>query len=315
MTIHTVAGRKFHVGGRLLPRLQHGLKLHSPRYGLNLVSWPATPSSTAWGAVPGAQPCLTDILGNDQYGDCTEADQYHRQALRQAAAGNSVFYPSVDQVLATYSRDGGFDPANPTTTDNGCDETVVLGNDVSQGITDFGGLAKAAGFIQLDGSNSDLIRAVVAAFPGGTPICANVADSWIQAVQGPGFVWDVPSDGFNPSNGHCFTLADFDQQSALIWAWGIQGRLTWAALAACTSTSNGGALYLVCDAEVLNAASQKAPDGLDWAALLDDFNSLGGTVPAPAPGPQPPAPPQPTPAMLGLGDVQALLTQNWPTSS
>src|ERR1700687_6150533 len=115
MRIHTHQnGRKINIGGRLLPRLQHGLKLHSPRYAFDLSAWPATPTSTAWGSLPAAQACLTDVLGNDKYGDCTDADQYHRQALRQAAAGALVFYPTVDQVLATYSRERGFGPENPT---------------------------------------------------------------------------------------------------------------------------------------------------------------------------------------------------------
>ena len=220
----------------------------------------------------------------------------------------AAFYLTQFVVLVGIAIWWGFDPANPTATDNGCDETVVLGNDVSQGITNGSGVAKAAGFIQIDGTNQDVIRAVIAAFPGGTNVCAALAQSWIDQASAPGFTWDVPPDGFNPQDGHCFMLSDFDPQSALIWTWGMPARITWAALAACTSTANGGALYLVCDQEVLNAASQRAPDGLDWATLISDFNSLGGTVPAPAPAPPDP----PIVTTLSKDDVKALLDRSWP---
>jgi len=273
-------GRKIHVGGRRIPKVAHPILLHAKKYGLDLSKWPITPSSTSWGSAPAAQACLTDILGNDQYGDCTEADQYHRQAIRQAAAGSAVYHPAVGVVLATYSRDSGFDPNNPTATDNGCDETVVLGNDVSQGITNESGLAKAAGFIALDGSNIALIKAVVAACPGGTPICASLASSWIQQAQAPGFTWDVPSDGFNPQDGHCFTLGDFGNRPRAfnIWTWAMPAFITEDAFVAATNESNGGAVYWVVDQEILNAVSQQAPDGLDWAQLIADFQDAGGSV-------------------------------------
>jgi hypothetical protein len=270
-------GQRIHVGGRLPPTTPHKLMLHAPKFGLNLSQWPTPPSSTSWGSAPAAQAVLTSILGNDTLGDCTEADQYHRQAIRQAAAGSPVFVPSVDQVIATYSRDGGYIVGQPS-TDQGCDETVVLGNDVSQGITNGTGIAKAAGYVGIDGSNGALVRAVIAAFPGGTPVCGSLPQSWIQQATGPGFVWDVPNDPFVPSNGHCWTLADFDQTGLPVWSWGMPGRMTYDGLAAASSPINGGALYLVCDAETLNAASQLAPDGLDWAQVLVAFQDAGGTT-------------------------------------
>jgi hypothetical protein len=319
--IHVVNGRKLHVGGRLIPQFAHGLLLHSPRYGLNLAKWPTPPASTSWGDAPAAQPVLTNILGNDTVGDCTEADQYHRQAIRQAAAGSPVFPVTTWDVLVTYSRDTGYDPNDPS-TDQGADETVVLQNAINQGITSdaSGGVAMSTGYIAIDGTNVDLITKVISVFPGGTPICGCLPQSWIDAVKGPGFDWGTPTDPFVPANGHCWTLSHYNTKRACIWTWGIPGLMTWDALALVTETGNGGALYLEVNAEVLNAASQLAPDGLDWATLIDDFDSLGGTVappPAPAP-PAPPAPPVPQPVppqavALTIDQVQAILTNNWPS--
>ncbi len=271
-----------HVGGRITPKKPHGLMLHAPKYGLNIVSWPEPPASTSWGQAPAAQACLLDILGNDVHGDCTEADQYHRQAIRQAAGGCTVFHPTVDQVLATYSRDGGYVPGQAD-TDNGCAETTVLANATALGITCGDGLARSAGFVAIDGSDCALVKRVLAAFPGGTPIGADLPDSWLNNAA-PGSLWDFPSDPFNPSSGHCFTLGDYDEDGLLIWTWGRPLRMTWSALAACTDGAMGGAIYLEVNAETLNAASQLAPDGLDWATLLADFNDAGGTVIVP-PGP------------------------------
>jgi len=279
--IHTLpTGQRIHIGGRVAPATPHRLKLHDPRYALNLASWPATPSSTSYGSAPAAQACLGDILGNDKLGDCTEADQYHRQALRQAAAGASVFHPPLDVVVWTYSRDGGYVAGDPS-TDQGCDETVVLTNARNLGIKSGSGVYQSSGFVAIDGSNRDLVRAAVSMFVGA-PICAALDQRWIDAAA-PGATWAVPPGGYVavPSNGHCFTLADQTEHDLGIWSWAMPLRLTYDALAAATSAANGGALYIEVDADILAAASQSAPDALDWAALQADFALLSTPVVTP----------------------------------
>lgn len=283
--IHTTAdGRKLHVGGRLPPKKPHGLMLHAPKYGLDLSQWPATLPQTTYGQAAAAQPVLADIFGNDKYGCCTEADAAHGQALRQAAGVGTVYHPSLDVVLGWYGRDGGFDINNPTTTDNGCDETVVLGNEQSQGIqcADDGALDKIALYVAVDGSNRDLVRACVQLFVGGS-ICAALPQSWIDSAV-PGATWGVPTDSFNPNDGHCFTLGDQADANLSIWTWAMPLVLTYDGLAAATSSSNGGALYFRLSQEILNAASKACPDGLDWDTLIADANALPSGVMTP-PGP------------------------------
>lgn len=262
-----------HVGGRLVPKRPHALKLHS--YNVNLAAWPATPASTSYGQTAAAQPVLTDILGNDQLGDCTEANSYHLQALRQAAAGGPVFHPTLDQVIATYSRDGGYVVGQPE-TDQGCDEVTVLTNAKNLGITNDVTVDKLAGFVQVDASNRDLVRAAVTMFVGAS-VCMSLPDAWVSPMpSAPGWTWDVPAGGFvpDPSNGHCFTLGDQSDAALQCWSWGMPFTLTYDALAAGGNDGAGGALYVLVDSEILAAASQTAPDGLDWATLIKDFQTI-----------------------------------------
>jgi len=271
----------FHVGGRLVPSKPHHLRLAD--FNPNVGAFGPTPASTSFGSAPYAQACLTDILGNDRYGDCTEADQFHRQSLRQAAAGKPVFHPTLDQVLAVYTRDGGM-PG-----DQGCDETVVLGNGCTHGIPsdNAGCLDKPAGFLLVDATNRDLVRAVVSNLVGAN-ICMGLPDAWTNDMpSSPGWTWDVPTGGFvaNPNSGHAFTLADQTEQNLRIWSWGMPGFLTYDALAAGATTAGGGGLYVELDEDTIIAGAQRAPDGLDWKALVTAFDAVGGTVAAPSGSP------------------------------
>lgn len=258
-----------HVGGRLIPRKPHGLRLE--HFGVNLSAFPPTPQSTHYASLPAAQPVLTDILGNDRYGCCTEANQFHLQALRQAAAGRTVYHPPVSVVLDIYARDGG-EPG-----DNGCDETVVMTNAQTLGIPsdDSGCLDTIAGFVLVDATSRDLVRAVVTTFVGAS-ICIGLPDAWVAAMpSSSGFTWGVDGEP-NADNGHCFSL--YDQGDAIlgIGSWGMFGSLTYEALAEYAVESAGGALYIVLDDELLGAAQATAPDGLDWAALRTAFAAVGG---------------------------------------
>lgn len=274
-------GKLFHVGGRLVPKVAHRFRLHDSRYGLDLSKWPVTPTLTTYGSAPSAQSVLTDVCGNDSVGDCTEANSYHLQALRQAASGSPVFHPTLDEVLATYSRDGGYVVGDPN-TDQGCDEVTVLTNAKDFGITSgstTNGIVvvdKLLGFVAVDATNRNLVRACVSMFVGGS-ICMGLPDAWLDPFpSSPGWTWGVPSGGFvaNPSNGHCFTLGDQNDKNLSCWSWAMPFTLTYDALAAGAVESGGGMLYFLLDAEILQQAAAQAPDGLDWACLQADFSSV-----------------------------------------
>lgn len=260
-----------HVGGRTLPE-RHGLKL--AHYNLNLSAFPKTPSETHFSEAPAAQACLTDILGNDLYGCCTEADQYHRQALRQAAAGAPVYHPPVGVVLATYSRDGGYVPGDPS-TDQGCDETVVLGNAAKLGFTNGAGVYRTSGFVLVP-AKRDIVRATLSAFVG-LAACAQLPDAYVQDTNGPGYVWKKAGPP-NPKNGHCYTLTDQSDAELRMGTWGLPGRYDYEACEYYNAEEQGGSLYAELDEDLLVAAIKRAPDGLDWKQLVTDFQALGGVT-------------------------------------
>ena len=265
-------GARFHLGGRLQPPKAHGWDL--TKYGLNASQWPATPASTSFGKAPAAQAVLTDVLGNDTLGDCTEANSYHLQALRQGAGGLPVFHPTRDDVVATYSRDGGYVPGD-SSTDRGCDEGTVLSNAQTLGITNWKGANKIVGSVQVASGNRNLVRACVSMFVGGA-ICMSLPDEWVEPFpSAPGWTWDVPaSGGWDPNNGHCFTLGDQNDAELECWSWGMPFHLTYDALAEGCSAANGGALYFLLDYEIINRASLAAPDALDWMQLKKDFAGI-----------------------------------------
>jgi len=264
-------GKACHIGGRLVPKEAHRLHLGDKRLGFDISKFPATPARTNYSDAPAAQACLRDILLNDQLGCCTEADQFHRQALRQAAGGQPVYHPTSDDVRAVYTRDGGL-PG-----DNGCDEVTVLTNACQLGIPNGQeNPAKPLGYLRIDATDMAQVRCLVTAFVGAN-VCAGLPDPWVQNMpSGDGFVWDVAGDA-NDNNGHSFTIGDQDgDDGVVIWSWGMRGRMTKAALA------KYGTVYVVLDQDIIDSVKKTAPDGLAWDVIQAAFNVCGGVVPPPA---------------------------------
>src|SRR5208337_5016274 len=115
----------------------------------------------------------------------------------------------------------------------------------------------------------------------------------------------------DPNNGHCIMGFGYNAQGVMIDTWGMKGVITWAAIAKYCVENSGGELYVWLMADQVAKAAQKAPNGVDWYSLVQDFDSLGGPVPLPvqppappapppAPAPAPPAPPAPVPAGVTL---------------
>ena len=104
----------------------------------------------------------------------------------------------------------------------------------------------------------------------------------------------------DPTNGHAFLGCGGNAQGIVVGTWGMLGLVTHGAVARYCADSAGGGLYALLTPDVIARGQAKAPNGLDWASLVRDFDQLGGNVPAPpAPAPAPPpvpAPPAPAPA-------------------
>ena len=216
---------------------------------------------------------LSQVYGNDTTGDCTEACSYHLLGLRQANAGITPFIPTLDQVLAVYSRDSGYVVGQPA-TDNGVDEITVLDNAVTLGLA---GGDKLSGYLLIDATNRDLVRAASSIFVG-LSCCVNLPDAWdIPIPSTSSFKWDVAGPP-NPINGHCFAIVDQSDSDLTICTWGLTGSITYDAVAKYAVLGEVGALYVLIDKNVLASGKLIAPDGLDWVQLEADFAALGGYI-------------------------------------
>jgi len=120
----------------------------------------------------------------------------------------------------------------------------------------------------------------------------------------------------------------YNAKGAEIDTWGLIGTLTWAAIAELCTEAGGGEVYTLLSPDEVAKGQTKAPNGIDWASMIADFDALGGNVPVPTPpAPVPPTPTPPTPVpptpipptpvtTVTLAQAQAWanagLATNWP---
>lgn len=164
------------------------------------------------------------MLGNDQWGDCVEAWEGHFLMLRTANAG-SIVIPTVDDIVALYSDETGFNPnagpsgANPT--DGGTNETSDAAYMVSTGLLGH----KADATAMVNPVNLDHVRWCVELF-GACELGINVPQSMMDQFQaGEPFtvVADSPTVG-----GHCIGITRYNGEWAYVSTWGEgQHEATW----------------------------------------------------------------------------------------
>jgi hypothetical protein len=281
---HTLANGHQIVFGRKRPAAGHGMKLKLSTY-LN-GQLPAAPASADYSPKAAA---LSNVYLNDQLGDCVVAGGYHVEGVATGNAGNP-FTASSAQLIKDYSAIGGYVPGDPS-TDQGCDEPTALDYWKKNG---FANGTKLLGWLAVDPSNVAELMSAVFLFEN-LYFGVELPDAWVNPFPaGNGFTWGV-AGAADPQNGHCFIGYGYDSNGVKIDTWGMLGTLTWAALAKYCATAVGGAVYVLLTPDMLAKGQTKAPNGVDWAALIADFNSIGGNVPVPAPTPTPPPAPTPPP--------------------
>lgn len=275
-------GRTVRLGGRIIPRTPHNVLRFSHLLHANL---PTPPSSTNFHT--SADAGLRPIDLNDQLGDCVCAGIAHRLALLTGAANpGSPYICTPDQVLELYKKIGGYVPGDPG-TDQGCDMTVAANYCLNVGYPDG---SKDVGFIAVDASSKAQVMLAFWTAENGDLGLA-LPDAWLSSFpEADGFVWDVAGDP-DPSNGHDVQIIDYDaDKGVLIDTWGLYGWITWAALAKYGVASGSGELIVHLNQDQINKATQKAPNGIDWATIVQFYDlGLGGNVPVPV-QPMPPGP-------------------------
>jgi hypothetical protein len=265
--------------GRHIPRV-HPQTLRLGNYlkaGL-----PAAPPTSNFTAKGGS--VLRDILGNDKYGCCVLSCGGHEVGTETGNAG-SLFPVTTAEVLTQYTAITGFNPNDPN-TDQGTNIIDALNYWKATGTVNG---TKILGYLSIDPTNKAEVQAAMWLFEN---IVFGVAlpDSYVNPFpSGDGFIWDV--DTPDPSNGHCFLGVGHDASGIDIDTWGLFGTFTYAAIAALCSSSGGGEIYVILTPDQIAKGAAKAPNGVAWADIISDFNSIGGNVPVPAPPAPVPAPP------------------------
>ena len=274
-------------------------KLHLADY-LRQFTLPPSPPSADYSAA--AQPSLTQIFGNDALGDCVIAGANHILGVETGNAGSCLVTPEA-QVVKEYSAVGGYVPGNPA-TDQGCDLVTALNYYSTTGFTNG---TKLLAWLAINGSNVAEIQAALFLFEN-LYFGMELPDAWISPFpSGDGFVWDV-AGAQDPNNGHCVMGAAYDSRGvSKLASWGLQGVLTYAAIAEYATGKTGGELYVLLSPDQLAKGQSKAPNGVAWSDILADFNAMGGAIPLPSPAPSPvpgPTPPG-TPVTLALAQSWA----------
>jgi hypothetical protein len=232
-----------------------------------------------------AASVLANVYKNDVLGDCVVAGAYHVVGVESGNAGD-LFTATDAQILADYSAIGGYVPGQPS-TDQGCDEQTALNYWTSTG---FANGTKLLGYLAVDPSNLPEVQAACWLFEN-LYFGVELPNAWINPFpSSSGFTWDAAGEPV-PENGHCFIGAGYSTSGVIIDTWGMLGTLTWAAVQKYCAQSAGGALYVMLSPDQLAKGSAKAPNGVAWADLLSDFDSIGGHVPVPVPAPAPPTGP------------------------
>lgn len=285
--IHTNShGHSFHVGGRnrpIMTRQTHPHLYHAMAKFLTAEGLPTAPDSFDYSSssdqaqrmilANGPDPTAPDGAKNG-LGDCTSAARSHIIDAITANAGAPTVMDAT-QTVAFFSASTGY-VLGDESTDLGGDEVTVLQTWRDKGISIDGHTIVA--YMTVDGSDQAFTKSVLYTFEN-LYYGMELADPWLE-ISGDGFTWDAVAPP-NPNNGHAVPALGADSNGTKINTWGRRGTLTWKANAEFTAESNGGNLFVVLTQEIINRATQKAPNGIDWTSLLGMINALPSEVMTP----------------------------------
>lgn len=226
------------------------------------VTWPAVPAQGWENAV---KPPAWGMLGNDQYGDCTEAGILHLIQGQSANTGNPLS-ASTAQALALYSAITGFNPDDPS-TDQGTVLTDLLTYVKKNGVEMMDATGKTVtvevvGSASLDISSVAQMRYAAYTF-GGNYLGINCPQQCVDDTANWNFISSLPIAG-----GHCIPQEGEGAAGGKIVSWGMV-----------IPTSTGFLLsyleeaYIVITKSWLNAQG-KSPTGLDLDGLVAAMAAL-----------------------------------------
>ena len=232
-----------------------------------------------------ATSILSDIMLNDQLGDCGIAGGYHIVGTETANAGDP-FHATTAQITADYSAIGKYIPGDPST-----DQGIVLQDALNYWTSHgFANGTKLLGYLAVDPTNVAEVMSALWLFEN-LYLGLELPDTYTNPFPSSnGFTWGTGTP--DPNQGHCIiSPAKYDSKTGIaIDSWGLLGTFTFAALAELCSSKDGGECWVMLTPDQMAKGATKAPNGVAWGDIIAAFDSIGGNVPVPSPAPTPPAP-------------------------
>lgn len=219
---------------------------------------------------------IARMYANDQYGCCVISDRAHSVGVWSANdsdSGGEVF-ASDAEVVREYHRICG--PG-----DNGCVIADVLRHGMREGFTFGGKVHKIAGFVAVDHTNLDLVRAACFLFG---PVCFGLAfrADWANQTR-----WGPTRS--RVVGGHDVGSSGYHADSFDVMSWGRRYVLMNSVIA---DPSYCEECYAVVS-EDWYGSDKLSPAGFDVDGFAKALEAIGGgNMPDPKP-PTPPKPPEP----------------------
>jgi hypothetical protein len=232
-----------------------------------------------------AAAALSQVYGNDQWGDCVIASRFHATGVKSAEDTGKPAVGNTNEAVTQYHTICG-------RGDNGCVMTDVYDWQKAKGLTVGGKLFKVDGYVAVNSQNADEVKTAIKLL-GGLSVGFTVPSEWINETR-PGVVWDVPRR-WDSVGGHEVQAVGYNTTGVVVATWGYLATITWRALA---DARGGWECYAALEPAWYND-DQLAPSGFDVKGLQAALSAFdAGQLPPwepPAPVPPTPVPPGPTP--------------------
>ena len=218
-----------------------------------------------------AKPALEQMYLNDRYGCCVPAALYHSNGVLTGNAGGEPYIANDRDIICAYSEIGGFDPNHPDLTDLGCDEVTALNWSVHRG---YANGVRNIGWLSIEPHDTQEVLDACWLWEG---LLFGIAlpDEWIDPMPDPGFTWDVAGEP-QPTNGHALLGVGGDSKRIIVSTWGMLGSISLEAVTRYAASGAGGGVYAMISPAMLLKGQLKAPNGVYWNSLIQDFITLGG---------------------------------------
>lgn len=184
------------------------------------------PVATAPASADFSKLTAIGMLGNDEWGDCTEAANGHIVELLTYYGLGRELQVTAAQVLTAYTRVTGFNPlAGPpgrNPTDNGAQVIDVLADFVTSGVADF----RLSAYAEVNVGDPNEVKLAVADFG-----CLSIAVDLPASAQQQFYAnkpWTVKRNDGGIAGGHCIVPCGYDESYVYAFTWGAVVKIAWA---------------------------------------------------------------------------------------